>query len=354
MESNILPYKDLFNLSQDLIAIANSDGFFKKVNPQWTKKLGFTEEELLSTPIMDFIHPEDKAKTKDMVQQQIDGMKISQFHNRYIGKRGQVLHLEWNTTAVDLTGDIFAIARDVTKTVKNEQKQELMLRELKAKNKQLEDYAFIASHNLRSPVANIFTLANFLKETELETQQQEYADLIQNCANTLNKTMEDLINAVKVNQSTDLNIKHVSLDKICNEVLVQLSSEIITQNAQINTDFSEICTIQYSETYMRSIFLNLISNSLKYRSTSRPPLITIKSKKKSGSIHLIFRDNGSGIDLEKHRNKVFGFRKTFHNHPNSRGFGLFMTKSQVEALNGTISIDSKPEKGTIFTIDIAT
>jgi len=460
MENNILPYKDLFELSQDLIAITNSDGFFKKVNPQWIIKLGYSEEELLSTPFMKFIHPEDRAKTDNMVQQQIDGIKISQFNNRYIGKQGQVVYLEWNTTAVDLTGDIFGIARDITdsqnqqnrlesfvevlrtknkqledlfnlsqdliviantdgffkalnpqwekilgypieilrskpfydfihpndieitgneieklsngiptisfenrfiksngdhiwlewnatpiietgdlfaiardktKTKEGEEKQKLILKELIAKNKQLEDYAYIASHNL-----------------------QEYTNLIQSCAKTLNNTFEDLIDAVQVNQSTNLKMKHVSLEKICKKVLKQLSGEVISNKVLVNTNFNEINTIKYSEAYMHSIFLNLISNAIKYRSLERPPLINIESRKKDNSIQLIFKDNGSGIDLKKHKNKIFGFRKTFHNHPDARGFGLFMTKSQVEALNGTISVDSEPEKGTIFTIDIAT
>ncbi len=482
MDSNILQYEVLFNLSQDLIVIANSDGYFKKINPQWTKKLGYSEKHLLSTPFMEFIHPDDKNITSNMIRQQIDGISISQFENRYIGKQGQVIWLEWSTTAVDATGDIFAIARDITDsrnqqdrleslvstlqeknkqfedlfnlsqdliviantdgyfkilnpqwekalgyeikalkskpfysfihpddlestsneieklsrglstvsfknrfiksdgghiwlewnaisiketgdlfaiardkttTREDEIKQDLMLKDLKAKNKQLEDYAYIASHNLRSPVANIYTLARFLKETELEKEQQEYADLIQNSAETLNNTMEDLINVVQVNQSTNLKIKHISLEKICENVLKQLSGELISNNALVNTNFNEIDTIEYSETYMHSIFLNLISNSIKYKSQKRPPLINIESKKNENSVQLIFKDNGSGIDLKRHKNKIFGFRKTFHNNADAKGFGLFMTKSQVEALNGKISIESEPEKGTIFTINIA-
>ncbi len=481
MENNILPYKDLFNLSQDLMAIANSDGYFKKVNPQWSKKLGYSEEELLSTPFMEFIHPEDKSKTQDMIQQQIDGIKISQFGNRYIGKQGQIIWLEWNTTAVDLTGDIFAVARDITDaqnqqnrleslaevlqtknkqledlfnlsqdlivvantngffkvlnpqwskilgyptkilksksfydfihpndientrkeieklkdglptisftnrftqsngghiwlewnatpiketgdlfaiardktaSIEDELKQEKMLKELQAKNKQLESYAYIASHNLRSPVANIFTLANFLKETELKEEQREYANLIQDCTKTLSNTMEKLIKVVQINQGENLKIKHLSLEKICEDVLKQLSGELISNNALVNTNFNEISTIEYSETYMHSIFLNLISNAIKYRSPERPPLINIESRKSSNSVQLIFKDNGSGIDLNRHKNKIFGFKKTFHNNPDARGFGLFMTKSQIEALNGKISVDSEPEKGTVFTIDI--
>ncbi len=345
--------EDLFNLSQDLIVIANTDGYFKVLNPQWEKVLGYSTKTLRSKPFNEFIHPEDIEKTNREIKKLSEGATTISFENRFTKNTGEHVWLEWNATPVKETGNLFAIARDKTLARKQEEKQQLMLTELKTKNKQLENYAYIASHNLRSPVANIFTLANFLKETKLEKEQQEYADLIQNCAQTLTKTMEDLISAVQVNQSTNLKIKHVSFEKTCEKVLKQLSGELLSSNALVNTNFKEIRCIEYSETYMHSIFLNLISNAIKYRSSKRPPLINIESRRSQDSIQLIFKDNGSGIDLERHKNKIFGFRKTFHNNNDARGFGLFMTKSQVEALNGKISVDSEPEKGTTFTIDIA-
>ncbi|WP_025742973.1 sensor histidine kinase [Aquimarina pacifica] len=352
MHTTTLHYKNLFELSQDLIVIAGLDGFFKKINPQWTKKLGYSERELLSVPFIEFVHPDDKEKTAEIVKQQIEGLSVHQFSNRYIGKQGQVVWLEWNSTTVDSTGTVFAIARDKTLTKEQEHEKKLILKELKAKNKQLRDYANITSHDLRSPIANIFTLSKFLKDSRLRKDQQEYANLIQNCAETLNSTLEDLINALKINQNTDLKIKYISLEKTCNKAIQELSDLITSNNARIYTNFNKIGTIEYSETYMYNIFLNLISNALKYRSTERAPVIHIESRKKNDAVQLIFTDNGSGIDVEKHRNKIFGFRKTFHGNPDAKGFGLFMTKSQVEALNGKITIHSEPEKGTIFTIDI--
>ncbi len=352
MHTTTLHYKNLFELSQDLIVIAGLDGYFKKINPQWSKKLGYTEKELLSRPYIEFVHPDDKDKTSGMAQQQINGTDVNQFSNRYIGKQGQIIWLEWSVTTVDSTGTIFAIARDKTIAKEQEHEKKLILKELKAKNKQLRDYANITSHNLRSPVANIFTLSNFLKDSRLRKDQQEYANLIQNCAETLNSTLEDLINAIQINQNADLKIRRISLQKTCNEVLSKLNDLITENNARIYTNFNKVAAIEYSETYMYNIFLNLISNSIKYRSTERFPVIHVESKKKDNAIQLIFTDNGSGIDVEKHKNKIFGFRKTFHCNPDAKGFGLFMIKSQIEALNGKIAIHSEPGKGTVFTIDI--
>lgn len=346
-------FEDLFELSQDLIVIANSDGYFKKVNPKWIEALGYSESELLSTPFLEFIHPEDKEKTSDMVQQQKDGFTAMKFENRYIKKSGETIWLQWYSTAVDKTGDIFAIARDTTNYRKKKMGLEASLREVRAKNRQLEDFAYIASHNLRSPVANIFVLAKFLEDSKLNEDQSNLLKLIKDSTETLNQTLEDLVEVVQVHNQDKINIQRLSLEKICDEVLKQLSGEILSSKIEIITDFESIDTINYSEAFLKSIFLNLISNAIRYKSPHRVPIIHISSRKLKNSTELTFSDNGLGIDLDKHSNKIFGFRKTFHNHPDSKGVGLYMTKTQIESLNGTINISSKVDKGTTFTINIA-
>ena len=346
--------EDLFEMSQDLIVIANADGYFKKINPKWIEVLGYTESEILSRPFLEFIHPDDRNKTSDMVQHQKDGFVAIKFENRYVTRDGESVWLEWNGTAVDGTGDIFAIARNVTISRKRKMELEAMLKEVKAKNRQLEDFAYITSHNLRSPVANIFVLAKFLEESGLNEDQTNLLKLLKDSTETLNQTLEDLVEVVQVNNQEKILIKKISLEKTCDDVRKQLSGEILSNQVEIITDFDSIDSINYSEIFLKSIFLNLISNSIKYKSPDRVPVIHIASRKlNNNTTQLTFSDNGLGIDLEKHHNKIFGFRKTFHNHPDSKGVGLYMTKSQIEALNGTIDISSKVNKGTTFTINIA-
>lgn len=343
--------EDLFNLSHDLITISKPEGYFTKVNPQWSRTLGYSEKELTENPYLTFVHPDDRENTVAEAAKQFDGVTILSFRNRYIAKTGEIIWLDWNATALNHTGEIFGIARDITNAIKQEQKIEETLQELMAKNKQLEDYAYITSHNLRSPVANIFMLTKFLEENTLTEEQTCYIEMIKNSADILNKTMKDLINVVQINQSTDITIQNISLQETCTEVKKQLGTKIMETQAKIITDF-KIDEISYSISYLRSIFLNLISNSLKYRSHERTPVIEISSEKMNDRIQLVFKDNGLGIDLDKYRDKVFGFRKTFHKNTDAKGLGLFITKSQIEALKGTISIDSELDKGTKFTINI--
>ena len=101
---------------------------------------------------------------------------------------------------------------------------------------------------------------------------------------------------------------------------------------------------------MESIMLNLLANSIKYKSENRKLKVTIKASQVDDSIVLTFKDNGIGIDLERNRDKIFGLYQRFHNYPDSKGLGLYLVKSQVETMEGTISIESEVNKGTSFTL----
>ena len=102
---------------------------------------------------------------------------------------------------------------------------------------------------------------------------------------------------------------------------------------------------------MYSIFYNLITNSIKYSQINIPLVIEIKSSLIDRKLVLLFKDNGSGIDLSKNKELVFGLYKRFHSKIEGKGMGLYMVKTQVEALNGTIRIDSAINKGTEFVIE---
>jgi signal transduction histidine kinase len=105
-----------------------------------------------------------------------------------------------------------------------------------------------------------------------------------------------------------------------------------------------------NKSYLESILLNLLTNSIKYKSDTRKLKINIIAHQLDDSVVLIFKDNGIGIDLERNKDKIFGLYQRFHDYPDSKGLGLYLVKSQVETMGGTISIDSKVNIGTTFTL----
>ena len=129
-----------------------------------------------------------------------------------------------------------------------------------------------------------------------------------------------------------------------------LQAEIRECNATLKVNFTKCKEIDFVPAYLESILLNFTSNAIKYRNPHVPLVITIESGIEAGKPIIQVSDNGLGIDLAKHGEQLFGMYKTFHQNPNARGIGLFMTKNQVESLGGRISVKSEPNKGTAFKI----
>lgn len=143
----------------------------------------------------------------------------------------------------------------------------------------------------------------------------------------------------------------MSFSRLVTKVKNSISHVVEAEQAKIITDFSDVDEYVTIKSYLHSIFYNLIVNSIKYRSPGRKPVITITSRRKDGKIILSFEDNGSGIDLEKRGDQLFGLYKRFHSNIEGKGMGLFMVKTQVEVLGGKINVRSQPGSGTIFELE---
>ena len=222
---------------------------------------------------------------------------------------------------------------------------------LMKQNKQLIEFAHITSHNLRAPASNLFSLLFLYKKAETIEEKEELFERFESVVTHLSDTLNDLMKAIQIKEEGSKNIESVEFEHILKKTKEILSGQIIETDASITYDFSAASKINYNKSYLESIFLNLLTNSLKYKSPERSPDIHIHTEIKNGSLILYIRDNGLGIDLKKHSTKLFGLRKTFHRHKEARGIGLFITKAQVEAMGGTISVISEPHKGTMFLIN---
>ncbi|HEX8357034.1 MAG TPA: HAMP domain-containing sensor histidine kinase, partial [Segetibacter sp.] len=145
-------------------------------------------------------------------------------------------------------------------------------------------------------------------------------------------------------------ITDVNVCELINASCKSLSCDIEDSCCTINIK-CEVVHVSANKTYLESIFLNLLNNAIKYRASERPLQIDIATHMNAaGEIILTVKDNGLGIDLDTHRNNVFGLYQRFHTNKNGIGLGLFIVKSQILSLGGTIEIDSEVDKGTTFTI----
>ena len=221
---------------------------------------------------------------------------------------------------------------------------------LNDQNRRLQNFAYIVSHNLRSHTGNLQFMVNLHQDSESEDDRTEVFSHIRSISNSLSTTIDHLNEIVKIQTEVDQDKKTISFEESFKNVISALQSNIEATDAKIEYDFSKCPVIDYIPAYLESIFQNLLTNSMKYRHMERQLLVNCRTIKDYEHIYMIFEDNGIGIDMDRYGDKVFGMYKTFHQNSDAKGIGLFITRNQVEALGGSIKVDSTVNVGTKFTI----
>lgn len=245
-------------------------------------------------------------------------------------------------------------SHNITERKKAELEREKIISELIQRSKSLEQFAYIVSHNLRSPVANILGISNLLKGNISDADRTSSQGFLFGATEQLDETIKDLNKILQIKSDITEPKEPIHFSKLIADIEISIKDLIKNGTVKIETDFSEIDSINSIKSYIHSIFYNLISNSIKYRIPNEPAVIEIKTLKDQYKISIVFRDHGMGIDLKKHGEKIFGLYKRFHANAEGKGMGLFMVKTQIEAMGGCISVKSQPDKGIEFEIELPT
>jgi PAS domain S-box-containing protein len=244
-------------------------------------------------------------------------------------------------------------SEDITERKKTEREKDRITTDLAQRNKDLEQFAYIISHNLRAPVANILGLGNLIQDRS-SWSEEDLDKLISGLGESTGKldaVITDLNLILQTRQNITEHKEVVRFEELVNDIKTSISTLIISENVTITTDFTQAEQILSFKTYMYSIFYNLISNSIKYKRAEEPAMIHIQSKLSDGALTVLLKDNGMGVDLKRNGEKMFGLYKRFHYHKDGKGIGLYMVKTQVETLGGRIRVQSEVNKGTEFQIE---
>ncbi|MEX2364666.1 MAG: PAS domain-containing sensor histidine kinase, partial [Balneolaceae bacterium] len=295
-----------FEQSADLMCIAGFDGYFRRVNASVSNLLGYTEEELLSKPITFFQHPDDRERTKQYRDPILEGKELVNFENRYITKQGKVIWLSWTSIPVNSEKLIYAIAKNVTHNKKNEEERNQLLADVSKANQRLKQLNYTTSHDLRSPVSNLMAVFSLIDINKIEDKEtRELISLLEmsteNLKKTLNKYVDDL--SSDVNQ---VQVEVLDAEEVLEEVKESIDSYIKDSKTTFNTHFDGFKTLKFNRSYLESIFLNLITNSIKYAHPDRSPEITIETRTENEAKILTFSDNGLGFDSDLLQDKIFG------------------------------------------------
>jgi len=356
-EGNLIKSETKLKEAQAIAHIGNFEIDLENFSEVWSDQmyniLGVerkiaTSDKLFSS----FIHPDDAKLCREAFL----SYQNAAMDYRLIRKDGVVRYAtsEWrfefdkNKKPVRLYG----VLQDITDRKLAEIERIKMLNDLVLRNTELEQFGYIISHNLRSPVANIIGASSVLNDPDLSPEDKEVLGKgISESVKKLDDVVQDLNNILQVKGEISNNKEIVHFSELVDDIKISIKNLIDQNGIVIQHDFSEINGLLTIKSYMYSIFYNLISNSIKYRRQHIPSFIVIESRLEKNKMELIFTDNGMGIDLNKNGGDVFGLYKRFHNHIEGKGMGLFMVKTQVETLGGKISIKSTENKGTEFKIE---
>ena len=243
-----------------------------------------------------------------------------------------------------------SVVTDVSERIQHEIELMESLHVIEKQNQRLSNFAHIVSHNLRNHAGGISTTLDLLEIVE-EDEKPEIIDILRKASDRLNETIADL-NEIIDNQNKDATeLKYLNFQEYLDNIKEVLATEMKDKKVVLHEDIEDDLEILYNPAYLESILINLISNAIKYRHPDRTPELSISAKKEKGNVVLTVADNGLGIDLASYGDKVFDMYKTFHNNENAKGIGLYITRNQIEALGGSIKVESKEGEGTTFIVD---
>ena len=221
-------------------------------------------------------------------------------------------------------------------------------KDLARKKEQLEQFAYITSHNLRSPAANLQSLVELAKAAEDVEDSRIILDKISHSTDALLHTVNDVSTVIK-QSSPQLEAVEMSFDQVVSEVLGHHEQVLNSIDATVERDF-KVETMLYPPDHFRSIIQNLIDNAVRYRKQDEPFRLSLRSFEQDGRIHFECEDNGIGIDVDKDGEHIFKLYKTLNRGLGGRGMGLFLVRNQLENLNGFIILTSELGKGTTFIV----
>ncbi|HEU0137116.1 MAG TPA: PAS domain S-box protein [Flavobacterium sp.] len=325
------------------------------VNPAFSEMTGYQPEDVIGQTPTIFM---DKRSFKNDFERFSSALKNKQefkFETLNNKKNGEEYWVNFSMIPItNKEGEHshwISIQRDITEEKKQEKEKEQLIRELTQNNKDLKQFSYITSHNLRAPLSNLTGLLNLIEDIPVENYElKEILDGFSKSTHLLNETINDLVKVVIIKDSPSIQKEEVLIKDVFDNVYSQLTLLINLHKLDINVELEKVSILNINKAYLESILLNLLTNAIKYRSTTRQLKISVCSKVVGDSIELIFKDNGIGIDMERNKDKIFGLYQRFHNYPDSKGLGLYLVKSQVESMGGTIAVESVVDQGTTFTL----
>jgi len=341
-------HRSLIQTIPDLIFVLERDGKIIDYKTSDESKLFSNPKDFMNKNIAEIMPPEVANMQLEAIEKSFEEQNIIDYEYS-LNLNGKIHY--FNAKTVTFGDDkVIVTSRDITDYQKNLDKIRELLEEQEKQNQNLRDFTYIVSHNLRIHTANLLGILIALEAEDKEHYENVFIQMIQESSERLESTIRHLIEVLNIKLEKNLELEPVLLNNLVQRVINDLSEKAENFDVQVKNDISKEITIRTVPDYIEKIITNLLLNGIQFSSEKRESWVRIYAEKESSYIKISVQDNGVGIDLNKHKEKLFGMYVKFHNDENSQGFGLFQVKNQVEALDGKIEVESELDKGSTFTI----
>ncbi len=350
-------FENSFHNSGSGKALIAPSGKWLQVNNVICELTGYTTGELMDIHYNDMTFPEDIGNDIPLIQKLL-AKEIPSYtiEKRYVTKDRRVLSTVIIVTLVRDSDDQpkFFVCEVIDRTAQQRARDELKRKNqeletasanLLGRFNQLEELNHMIAHNLRGPARNIA----FLSERSGIFPDEEALKMINEAGNSLLTNLDMMVEIARIKLDKEIQYDSCNLADIVARITSQLQGDIYQNSIKVIQKFP-VSEISYPAIYLESILYNLISNAIKYRREDIEPTIQITTRTIDGKTQLSVKDNGLGIDLSKYSDKIFKLNQVFHQGHDSKGVGLFITKTQIESLGGTIEVKSKPNEGSEFIV----
>jgi light-regulated signal transduction histidine kinase (bacteriophytochrome) len=250
---------------------------------------------------------------------------------------------------------VYAIAKDITHIKQMEVNRNKVLAELTQTNDHLKKLNYTTAHDLRAPLTNLILLFKMLDtESITDSEVAHQIELLKAESHRIKEKVDRYVDHIKQENTPQEKIHNIRFSKVFEFVKESLSQYIVESGSVIDTDFKNCPTVVFNEVYLESIFLNLISNAIKYAHPDRKPIINIETRKRGDKKQLVFSDNGIGLDIKSKEKSMFELGSHFSEHSDSKGIGLYLIHNYMTSMGGGVEVSSTPNEGSTFILTFPT
>lgn len=345
-----------FELSLDIMAIAGFDGYFRQVNPAWTRILGWSQEELMGSLVLDFVHPEDRAATQAAQLSLTAGKPLQSLENRYRCKDGSYRWLSWRSVGLEDEKVVYAVARDISDQKEWEAELRRAREAAEAVSRAKSEFLAMTSHEIRTPMNSVIGFCDLLQSTALTPEQDEFVASIQKSGGSLMEIINQILDFSKMEAGMyQIHPQPMNFPALINEIHAALSPLAQARGLDFTRRLSSEVPdwIDADATAIKRVLINLVGNAIKF--TERGSVeFEVEKRQEGGGPVLWVRVRDTGIGLTEETLALL-FQPFVQGDPSDArkfggtGLGLAISQHLATAMGGRIHAELRSdEPGAIF------